>query len=83
MSHSSADGVFEYSHGYQDWAEHFRTIMAYNCPNGCPRINYWSNTIIDYDGREMGTTDKANMRLSHNNTCRDAERRSLGNTRDL
>ena len=68
IAHSSEDGVFEYSHGYQDPSEDFRTIMAYDCPGGCTRVNYWSNTVVTYGGEAMGNTAKANMRRSHNNT---------------
>lgn len=42
--------------------------MAYNCPGGCTRINYWSNTVVTYGGEAMGNTTKADMRQSHNNT---------------
>ena len=30
--------------------------MAYNCPSGCTRINYWSNPGKTYGGVPMGTT---------------------------
>ncbi len=75
---TNADGVFSYSHGYQDPERSFRTIMAYNCPSGgCNRVNYWSNPNISYvsggtDYGPMGivstASDSADMRLSHNNT---------------
>jgi hypothetical protein len=34
--------------------------MAYNCSNGCPRLNYWSNPNKTRDGVAMGTTTKSN-----------------------
>ena len=75
--HSPGDGVFSYSHGYQDPEEDFRTIMSYDCPSGCDRVNHWSNPEVDYvvGGVNYGTTgvvwddpDSADMRRSHNNT---------------
>ena len=68
VAHSPEDGVFEYSHGFQDPSGDFRTIMAYDCPGSCPRVNYWSNTVVTYGGEAMGNTTKADMRRSHNNT---------------
>ena len=43
-----------YAFGYQDTSELFRDIMAYNCPGGCPRIQYFSNPDITYSGRPLG-----------------------------
>jgi hypothetical protein len=28
--------------------------MAYNCPGGCPRRNYWSNPDVTYSGKPTG-----------------------------
>ncbi len=47
-------GAFDYSFGYQDPAEAFRTIMSYNCPGGCPRVNHWSNPNVLYGGAPTG-----------------------------
>ncbi|MEM9773857.1 MAG: M12 family metallo-peptidase [Chloroflexota bacterium] len=47
-AHATQSGVFPHSHGYQDPASRFRTIMAYNCPNSCIRINQWSNPEVWY-----------------------------------
>ncbi len=47
-------GVFPYSYGYQAPDKAFRTIMAYNCPVNCPRINYWSNPDVLYNGQPTG-----------------------------
>jgi len=47
-------GAFPYSYGYQAPNQNFRTIMAYDCPNGCPRINYWSNPDVIYNGQPTG-----------------------------
>lgn len=55
LSAGSYTGVYNYSYGYQDPNRNFRTIMAYNCPNGgCPRINYYSNPNVSYNGRPTG-----------------------------
>ena len=47
---------FSYGHGYQHGPE-FRTIMAYadGCTPPCPRINYWSNPSVSYNGIPTGT----------------------------
>ncbi len=53
-ANSSVAGVYDYSYGYQDPAEEFRTIMAYDCPAGCPRIQYFSNPDVTYNGKPTG-----------------------------
>lgn len=51
---------YSYGHGYQyTGTPSWRTIMAYNCPAGCPRLNYWSNPNKLYNGVPMGTTTKS------------------------
>jgi peptidyl-Asp metalloendopeptidase len=46
---------FAYGHGYVNGAK-WRDIMSYNrgC-GGCPRLPYWSNPRITYNGEPMGT----------------------------
>jgi hypothetical protein len=52
---------YDYAYGYQEPTGAFRTVMAYNCPNRyCPRINYWSNPAVSYNGRPTGETNWAN-----------------------
>lgn len=48
---------FAWGHGMQyNTAPAWRTIMAYNCPGaGCPRLQYWSNPAVNYNGIPMGT----------------------------
>lgn len=51
---------YRYGHGYRylgspDW----RTIMAYDCPGGCPRLKYWSNPLVTYNGVPMGTASQS------------------------
>lgn len=51
---------YAYGHGYRKTTSpSWRTIMAYNCPAGCPRLNYWSNPSILYGGVPMGTSTQS------------------------
>lgn len=50
---------YAYGHGFQKTSSpSWRTIMAYNCTAGCPRLNYWSNPNKLYNGVAMGTTTR-------------------------
>lgn len=54
---NASDSPYPYGHGYQfrlDSGERFRTIMSYDCPGGCTRINTWSNPNITYGGARTG-----------------------------
>jgi hypothetical protein len=51
---ASQPGAYDFSYGYYNEGAHFRTIMAYNCPSGCTRINYWSNPYVNYSGLPTG-----------------------------
>jgi peptidyl-Asp metalloendopeptidase len=66
-------GSYPYSFGYQAPDQSFRTIMAYDCLGGCPRINYWSNPEVFYNGRPTGVVFSspfsADNRRSLNNTA--------------
>lgn len=66
-------GAYNYSYGYQAPDEAFRTIMSYNCPGNCTRVNYWSNPDKTYGGQDMGVlyTDPsaADNRRTLNNTA--------------
>ncbi|MCB2182517.1 MAG: zinc-dependent metalloprotease [Desulfobulbaceae bacterium] len=77
--HDSSDGAFSYSHGYQDPEEDFRTIMSYNCPTGCTRVNYWSNVNVDYIS---GGTNYGPTGVLYSATNSAANWRSLNYTRD-
>jgi hypothetical protein len=46
--------VAPYGYGYQDPYGVFRTLMAYDCPNGCPRESYFSNPEVTYLGLPTG-----------------------------
>lgn len=45
---------YPYAFGYQDTTGLFRDIMAYNCPGNCPRLQYFSNPEVTYNGRPFG-----------------------------
>ncbi len=72
-ANAQIDGVYAYSYGYQAPDNAFRTIMAYQCPGGCPRINHWSNPDVDYDGQSTGIDHTDPLSAADN-------RRSLNNT---
>ena len=60
---------YSYGHGYRytgspDW----RTIMAYDCSGGCPRLNYWSSPLRTYNGVPMGTSSQSDNARVLNNT---------------
>lgn len=59
---------YAYGHGYQAPNKAWRTVMAYACTGGCPRINYWSNPSRSYGGQVMGTTSTHNNARALNNT---------------
>jgi hypothetical protein len=78
LNHARADpvgtGAFNYSYGYKNPSNLFRTVMAYNCPNsqGCPRVLYFSNPGVLYGGSPTGISEalasSANNALSLNGT---------------
>jgi hypothetical protein len=60
---------YAYGHGYQyTGSPSWRTIMAYNCTAGCPRLNYWSNPNNLYNGHPMGTAGTNDNARVLNNT---------------
>ena len=61
---------YAYGHGYRAPNSAWRTVMAYNCASGCPRINYWSNPNKTYtDGQVMGTASQSNNARVLNQTA--------------
>lgn len=68
-------GVYPYGYGHRSPAGTFRTVMAYDCPSGCPRIQHFSNPDVSYSGEPTGIdhdSDPANSAenaLSINNTA--------------
>ena len=51
---------FSYGHGYSNPTANWRTIMSYDCPNGCPRLPYWANPQVKYHNLAMGDGDCCN-----------------------
>ncbi len=65
----SSTTPYAYGHGYRKTTSpSWRTIMAYNCPAGCPRLNYWSNPNKLYNGAPMGTASQSDNTRVLNNT---------------
>ncbi len=65
----STNTPFAYGHGYQfTGSPSWRTIMAYNCAAGCPRLNYWSNPSKLFNGVPMGTTTRSDNARVLNST---------------
>lgn len=60
---------YAYGHGYRSPTNAWRTIMAYDCTTGCPRINYWSNPAKTYGGQAMGNTTRAHNQRVLNATA--------------
>lgn len=68
---------FAYGHGYYYEPGQWRTIMAYQCPAGCDRKNYWSNPIVNFGGVAMGTAaTHHNARVLSETACQVANFRS-------
>lgn len=58
-----SEGIYPYSYGYQDPNRQFRTVMAYNCPDGgCIRQQFFSNPNLQFNGAVIGTADADNAR---------------------
>jgi hypothetical protein len=60
-AHAPEDGsgqpsLYAFSFGYKDPAQAFRTVMAYNCSSGCPRVLHFSNPSVNYGGAATGTS---------------------------
>lgn len=72
-ANASGPGAYSYSYGYQNPSGLFRTILAYNCPTNCTRIQYFSNPDVSYGGQPTGVDEaaanSANNALSLNNTA--------------
>jgi hypothetical protein len=76
LNHAREDptgtGAFSYSYGYKDTSSLFRTVMAYNCSSGCPRVLHFSNPAVNYNGRPTGVSsdlpNSADNAQSLNNT---------------
>ena len=61
---------YAYGHGFRyTGSPSWRTIMSYDCPAGCPRLNYWSNPNRLYNGVAMGTFATHDNTRVLNTTC--------------
>lgn len=47
-------GARAWSYGHRDPGGALRTVMAYDCDGGCPRVNRWSNPLQTLDGVALG-----------------------------
>ena len=59
-AHAPEDGagqpsLYAYSFGYKNPSQLFRTVMAYDCTNGCPRLLHFSNPNVSYSGAVTGS----------------------------
>ncbi len=71
------DDTNSFAHGYVNYPDRWRTIMAYNsdCFDrgvNCTRLQYWSNPLISYGGDPMGVPDgtsRACVLGAHDPTC--------------
>jgi hypothetical protein len=59
---------FSYGHGFHNGSA-WRTIMAYDCSPSCPRLQYWSNPDVGYNGVAMGTVATQNNARVLNTTA--------------
>lgn len=58
-----------YAYGYKDPLQRFRTVMAYDCPAGCPRVLHFSSPAVTYQGEVTGTPDQHNNALAISQTA--------------
>ncbi len=67
IDNTEMPGVTPYAYGYQDPGGTFATIMAYGikgtCARSCPRIPYFSNPHLRYNGRPLGSAHADNARV--------------------
>ncbi len=63
---NATDSMYSYGYGHQDPGQSFRTVMAYNCPNGCTRVQHFSNPNVNYNGLPTGVSDWADNARSLN-----------------
>lgn len=64
-----SSSVFPYAYGYQEPFGDFRTIMAYNCPGGCVRVNHFSNPDILFNGVPTGAEGASDNARAIDNTA--------------
>jgi hypothetical protein len=68
-NHDRANSAPPYTgdnYGYQDPTNVFRTIMSYDCPTSCPRIQFFSNPDMRYSGLPLGDSGADNASVIRN-----------------
>jgi len=73
-AHAPEDGtgqpaLYPYSFGYKNPSNLFRTVMAYDCAGGCPRVLHFSNPTVNYSGAPTGVEDQHDNERSINNAA--------------
>lgn len=65
-----ADPAPGYAHGYYIEEKNWRTVMSYNCPNGCVRNAFWSNPSKKIPGTSLviGIVDESDNAKKVNET---------------
>jgi hypothetical protein len=63
---NAGSALYPYSYGWQDPQEVFRTVMAYNCPGSCTRVQHFSSPEVSYGGLPTGVDGYADNARSLN-----------------
>ena len=66
---NASGAIYPYAYGYQDPYKRFRTVMAFNCPGGCSRVNYFSNPDVLYNNNPTGDAAYSNNARTLNETA--------------
>ena len=66
---NASGGIYPYAYGYQEPLEAFRTVMAYNCPGGCTRVDHFSNPDVLLNAEPTGVADYADNARTINQTA--------------
>ena len=64
-SNSQGNGIHNYGYKYEsgsNYNDRFRTIMSYDCQNGCPRIQMFSNPYKYRGGKAVGSSRANNAK---------------------
>jgi peptidyl-Asp metalloendopeptidase len=67
-STDSTNTPFAYGHGYRHRSA-WRTVLAYDCSDGCPRVLQFSNPDVNYNGNPTGNTSRSNNARVINETA--------------
>jgi len=58
-ANATGTAIYPYAYGYQDPLSRLRTIMAYNCPGGCPRVQFFARGDNPLNGVPTGDASSA------------------------